>query len=65
MTTKCSSYQRGEYHCKDGHVQTAACAGVTLESIVPTCCNEILCGRLYEHNGGKPSEKFVDNKEVK
>lgn len=56
---KCSSYipENGVYgSCKDGHFQTAVCAGI---DGLPTCCNEELCGRLYDHNGGKPLQGFT------
>lgn len=40
--------------CLDGHIQTGVCAGIDTETVVPTCCNENLCGRLYDKSGGKP-----------
>lgn len=40
--------------CRDGFPQTAACAGVG--GVVPICCKEELCGRLYANSGGKPKD---------
>lgn len=38
-------------YCSNGFPITGPCLGA---DGVPVCCDEDLCGRLYEHNGGKP-----------
>lgn len=66
MTTPeptCSSAvpERGVYGpCKDGFPQTGACWGL---SGTPVCCNEELCGRLYEQFGGSPPAHVLTKKE--
>lgn len=59
---KCSSYlpDSGTYGpCRDGHPQTAVCTGISADTVTPACCNEELCGLMYEPFGGKPPEHML------
>lgn len=58
----CKSYrpERGTYgSCADGFPQTGACWS---GNSFPVCCNEELCGRLYENFGGKPPVRDGEDK---
>lgn len=49
MGERCDALKDGK--CKNGFPVTGACQGA---AGTPVCCNEALCGRLYEAFGGKP-----------
>lgn len=50
---KCSALVGSE--CKNGFSVTGACHGINAETVLPMCCKEELCGRLFNHNSGKPT----------
>lgn len=55
----CSSYTGHSGPCKDGFPQTAVCAGICTDALVPRCCDEEWCGRFYNQFGGKPPEHLI------
>ena len=59
--TPCSAHVAGSDVCKNGFPQSAACVVV---DATPACCNEALCGRLYDHCGGKPPVWLVSQGEA-
>ena len=42
--------------CRHGFPMTGACFGT---GGTPICCNERVCGRIYEQSGGKPPEHMI------
>jgi hypothetical protein len=51
----CQSYMPDRDFCRDGFPQRSPCWGAPG---TPVCCNEALCARLYDNNGGKPPERL-------
>lgn len=45
--------------CRNGFIETAVCSGISAESVIPFCCREEACGRLYAGHGGKPPESMM------
>lgn len=57
MGEKCKSAIDGTRGpCRDGFPQTAVCFGI---HGVPICCNEDICAWIFQHSGGKPSDRML------
>lgn len=41
--------------CRNGFPQTGPCWGI---AGTPICCNEEVCGRLYDKWGGRPPQQL-------
>jgi len=52
MSRNCSGHDPDKKLCKHGFLQSGACHGMALGT--PMCCQEELCGRMFDKNGGKP-----------
>lgn len=58
MSDKCSALTRlrdGRGYCANGFPTHPACDGSLSGKLVPFCCREEWCGRVYADNGGKPN----------
>lgn len=54
MKTKCAALVKdgkGNNVCFNGFMTTAVCSGISVEYVTPTCCNEVLCARMYPETG--------------
>lgn len=66
MLKKCSSHIEGHAICRDGFPQSPGCVapptprdGKPPAYTVPLCCDEELCGRVFDKTGGKPDDALV------
>ena len=64
---ECSAYLASESRCRNGFMQSSPCRGLSLESMVPQCCDEDSCARHFRETG-KPEMKgwrVIDGKWVR